>query len=335
MKTTTTASSVLLALLSTFVSVKYMHASAEIVNVTATNWDAVTTSADGATPLGIVLIVCSSLEFAREFYDSHALENMYNGNDDRLVGFVDCRTDEKLCQEMGWYTNPTLRYRRANSLQDFLGTNRGTAADFLPAMVDKAMTYKINPAFSPASLQITAGPSLAELSKKNGNAVLARYCSLRSGECRRTQPDWDRLALQYSTSETIVIAEVDCGSDDLHPEHEHTCSWSSTLPVVKYGLDGSQDRIKRSYNQGPPEGLDRFFDFDTIKSIAEALDASTRVNPTPLTSVNWDESIDAKNVMVLFTSPSCCGLAAAAPDGGFGCFDGLRATLLKFANIGI
>ena len=332
------------------------------MNVTDDNWDELIVSR--GDDLGAVFLVSNGWEWASYFFDFDEYRNLFdNGNrtdNNRLVGFVNCHNASQLCREMGIYTNPTIRLGRPDSLFVFRGDER-TPAKTLKPLVDDIMDMedhtseqldKKNEVFSPSSIDISTGPSLAELSSNSNKTVLARYCFSRSGECRRSQPDWERLALQYKDSSSVLVAEVNCSlfnsySDmgeeasehdgpSLHKEHGRSCSWMGTwIPGVKYARDGYMGEMKQQIHMpfdGRNATMEPLFQYNDVKSLAQELDvAAGNVNPIPLTDSTWNGSIAAaedggndKNALILFTNPRCCFAVRDSPYGSnesMGCFD--------------
>lgn len=84
-----------------------------------------------------------------------------------------------------------------------------------------------------ASLAQAAVPSLspdnyAELTA--GKTVFIKFFAPWCGHCKSMAPDWEKLADEYASNPTALVAEVDCTA-----EGEGLCGEVQGFPTLKYG----------------------------------------------------------------------------------------------------
>jgi protein disulfide-isomerase A6 len=93
-------------------------------------------------------------------------------------------------------------------------------------------------------------------------AFVAPWC----GHCKRMKPDWDALMEEYSTSNSVVVAEVDC------TEQEGVCGKFGVqgYPTIKYFVAGNPE--PQDYQQGRDMDSLRSFVVDNLEKLCQVAD---------------------------------------------------------------
>lgn len=109
-----------------------------------------------------------------------------------------------------------------------------------------------------------------------GKTVFVKFFAPWCGHCKRMKPDWDRLMDEYASSDSVLIADVDCIGDG-----KPLCDKVGVkgFPTVKWGSpDDLQD-----YTGGR--------DFDALNTFASELKPSCNVANLDVCSEAQQETI--------------------------------------------
>ena len=134
-------------------------------------------------------------------------------------------------------------------------TIKRTTAGILFALVVAPFAAQV------AGKSLELNPQSFEQAIQSKNTFIKWYAPW-CGHCKALAPDWDTLAEKYSASSSVMIASVDCTTD----ENKDLCQQYgvSGYPTLKYFKDGSSEG--QDYKEGRGlEELESFVDEELNK----------------------------------------------------------------------
>ncbi len=191
-------------------------------------------------------------KLAPTWYD---LAKAYEKDSDVKIAKLDCTAAQSVCQDNEVKGYPTLAYfrngkkietyrgaRNLPELKDFIKSTREEAAGKADDSADKV------PEKEPASAVTNLGPGEFDSTVSKAKVAFIKFFAPWCGHCKRLAPTWEKLGDKFADVDGVVIAKVDCTSDDNVNKdlcNKHEVNGFPTLNLYKNGKKVEEFNGKR------------------------------------------------------------------------------------------